>query len=312
MTNAALKHVVEGTKSQSPSTSYQNWNVPGRPSGPGQPGGQYGQPGTQYGQPGAQYGQPGMQMPGQPGYQPQYQPAPPQQKTSAAGYMTMDDVVVKTAISALTVVAAAIATWVLFGPSGPNDQAGTSAILGIAIGGAIIGFVLALVNSFKRTPSAPMVLLYCVAEGAFLGGISGVFEMYYPGIVIQAVIATAGVFLGMLIVYRTGAIRVTPKFQRWLTAAVIGAVVLMLFNLGYYLFTGEMSMLRNGGPLAIGFSLLMIGIAAFTFLSDFDMADQAIRRGAPKNFAWGIAFGLIVSIVWLYIEILRLLTYLRN
>ena len=308
MTNAALKHVVEGAKSKSPSTSYQNWNVPGRPANPGQPGGQYGQPG-------AQYGQPGMQMPGQqpqPGYQPQYQPAPPQQKTSAAGYMTMDDVVIKTGISVVTVVAAAIATWVIFGPSDMNDSDGMGTVMGIAIGGAIIGFVLALVNSFKRNPSAPLVLLYCVAEGVFLGGISGLFEMMYPGIVIQAIIGTAGVFVGMLIVYRTGAIRVTPKFQRWLTAAVIGAVVLMLFNLGYYLFTGEMSLLRDGGPIAIGFSLLMIGIAAFTFLSDFDMADQAIRRGAPKNFAWGIAFGLIVSIVWLYIEILRLLSYFRN
>jgi len=269
----------------------------------------------QYGQPGAQYAQPGMGAPGQPvppGYQPQYQPAPPQQKTSAAGYMTMDDVVVKTGISVVVVAAAAILTWVLFGPSSLSDDSGMGTVMGIAIGGAIVGFVLALVNSFKRNPSAPLVLLYCIAEGAFLGGISGVFEMAYPGIVIQAVIGTAGVFVGMLIVYRTGAIRVTPKFQRWLTAAVIGAVVLMLFNLGYYLFTGEMSLLRDGGTVSILFSILMIGIAAFTFLSDFDLADQAIRRGAPKNFAWGIAFGLIVSIVWLYIEILRLLSYLRN
>lgn len=294
MSNAALKHVVEGAKSQPSSSTYQTWNVPGQQQ-------------AGYGQPGPQYAQP---MPGQ---QPQYQQGQPQQRQiPATGYMTMDDVVVKTGISVLMVVLAAIATWVIFGPTNINDQAGMGTVIGIAIGGALIGFVLALVNSFKKSPSAPLVLLYCIAEGVFLGGISGVFEMLYPGIVIQAVIGTVGVFVGMLIVYRTGAIRVTPKFQRWLTAAIIGAVVLMLFNLGYYLFTGSMSILRDGGPLAIGFSLLMIGIAAFTFLSDFDMADQAIRRGAPKNFAWGIAFGLIVSIVWLYIEILRLLSYFRN
>ncbi|MEO9199316.1 MAG: Bax inhibitor-1/YccA family protein [Antricoccus sp.] len=302
MNNPALKRVVDGANAQSSSASYQTWNVPGQQPGYGQQG--YAQPGygqQGYAQPGMQYGPQAPAQYGQPGTPQQPQGMP------AAGYMDMNDVVVKTAISILTVIAAAIATWVLFAP--PAGSTDFSTVLGVAIGGAIIGFVLAMVNAFKKSPSAVMVLLYCVAQGAFLGGISGVFEVLYPGIVIQAVLGTAGVFIGMLIVYRTGAIRVTPKFQRWLTAALIGAVVLMLFNLVYFAFTGNFSILRDGGPLAIGFSILMIGIAAFTLLSDFDIADQAIRRGAPKNFAWGIAFGLVASIVWLYIEILRLLSY---
>lgn len=294
MSNPALERVVQGSLNQGQNQGppagaggFQNWNMPG---------GQQTQTG---------YQQPGY--PQQPGYQ---QPYAPQPQIPAQGYMTMDDVVVKTSITLVTALVVAIGTWVAFAPSeGSTDY---STVLGIAIGGAILGFILGLVNAFKRNPSGPLVLAYAVCEGAFLGGITGVFNVAYPGIAIQAVLATAGVFIGMLIVYRTGAIRVTPKFQRRLTAALIGAVILMLFNLGIQVFTGQPSLFRSGGTVAIIFSLVMIAIASFTLLSDFDLADQAIRRGAPKNFAWGIAFGLTASIVWLYIEILRLLSYLRN
>ncbi|MEJ7772886.1 MAG: Bax inhibitor-1/YccA family protein, partial [Geodermatophilaceae bacterium] len=108
------------------------------------------------------------------------------------------------------------------------------------------------------------------------------------------------------------AIRVTPRLQRWVIGAGIGVVVLMLVNLVAGFFTEGGLGLREGGPLAIGFSLLVIGIAAFFLLLDFDMIDQAIRRGAPENFAWYSAFGLLVTLVWLYLEILRLLSYFRE
>lgn len=308
MSNPSLKRVVSGAV-DTPPQGYQTWSAPGQPQAYGQaPGGQapgYANPGfqQQFAQPGFQqgYGQPGV------GQQP---------VRSASSYLDMNEIVVKTAISIVTVVASGIATWLLLGPSQTEvyNQGGAAygGLTAAMIAGALVGLVLALVISFKQIMNPGLILAYCVAEGMFLGGITGMFEQWYPGIAIQAVLATVGVFVGMLVVYRTGAIRVTPKFQRWLAAAVVGAVVLMLFNLGYWLITGEVGMLRDGGPMAIGFSILMIGIAAFTLLADFDLAEQAIRRGAPKKFAWGIAFGLVVSLVWLYIEILRLLSYFRE
>lgn len=313
MSNPSLKRVVSGAV-DAPSQGYQTWNTPGQPQAYGQgaaaqmPG--YPNPGFQQG-----YGQQGY---GQQGYGQGFgQPPIPQQPVrSASSYLDMNEIVTKTAISIVTVIVSGIATWLLFAPSDAEvySQGGAAygALTGAMIVGLLAGLVLGLIISFKQVTNPLMVLAYCVFEGMFLGGITGMFEQWYPGIAIQAVLATAGVFIGMLVVYRTGAIRVTPKFQRWLAAALVGAVVLMLFNLGYWLFTGEASMLRDGGPLAIGFSLLMIGIAAFTLLADFDLAEQAIRRGAPKKFAWSIAFGLVVSLVWLYIEILRLLSYFRE
>jgi uncharacterized YccA/Bax inhibitor family protein len=115
----------------------------------------------------------------------------------------------------------------------------------------------------------------------------------------------------MLVVYKTGAVRVTPRFTKWLMGALIGVVVLMLFNLVMSLF-GINTGLRDGGPLAIVFSLVVIAVAAFSLLLDFDSADQAIRGGAPASFSWYIAFGLMTTLVWLYIEILRLLSYFRE
>jgi uncharacterized YccA/Bax inhibitor family protein len=131
----------------------------------------------------------------------------------------------------------------------------------------------------------------------------------------QAVLGTFGVFVGMLVVYKTGAIRVTPKFTRMMVASMFGVLALMLGNLVLGMFGvghGEGLGLRSGGPLAIIFSLVCIGIAAFSFLIDFDAADQMIRAGAPEKAAWGIALGLTVTLVWLYVEILRLLSYLQN
>ena len=155
-------------------------------------------------------------------------------------------------------------------------------------------------------------MTYSVAEGIALGGIAGLINLQYPGIAFQALIGTVGVLVGMLVVYKTGAVRVTPRFTKWLMGALIGVVVLMLVNLVAGFFIPGGFGLRDGGPLAIIFSLVVIGVAAFSLLLDFDMADQAVRAGAPAKFAWYIAFGLMTTLVWLYIEILRLLTYLRQ
>jgi uncharacterized YccA/Bax inhibitor family protein len=233
----------------------------------------------------------------------QYDPyaAPSPYARSTTRYMTMDDVVTKTGISFLVTVLAAAAVWALPG----------QAAVGLALPAVLVAFVLGLVISFKQIANPVATLAYGALYGVALGAISEVFNQVYPGIVVQALIGTFGVFAGMLVVYKTGAIRVTPKFTRWLMGAMIGVLVLMLVNLVAGLFGADLG-LRSGGTLSIVFSLVVIGVAALSLLLDFDMADEAIRRGAPAKFAWYIAFGLLVTVVWLYLEILRLLSYFRD
>jgi uncharacterized YccA/Bax inhibitor family protein len=221
--------------------------------------------------------------------------------TPQARFMTLDDVVLRTGATLGVVVAVGAVSWIA------NLQ-------GLALVGALVGFVLALVISFKQSTNPALILSYAAAEGLFLGAISRVFNQVYDGIAIQAVVGTAGVFAGMLVVYKTGAIRVTPRFTRWLLGALIGVVALSLVNLIASFFTpGGLGLRDAQNPgIAIAFSLLCIGIAAFTFLLDFDMIDRGIKEGAPERFAWYAAFGLTVTLVWLYLEILRLIGYLRD
>ena len=227
--------------------------------------------------------------------------APSPYAPSTTQYMTMDDVVTKTGLAFLVTVLSAAAVWALPG----------QAAWGLALPAALVALVLGLVISFKQIANPLATLSYAALYGVALGAISELFEAQFQGIVMQAVVGTFGVFAGMLIVYKTGAIKVTPKLTRWIIGALVGVLVLMLFNLGASLFGFETG-LRSGGTLGIVFSLVVIGVAAFSLLLDFDMADEAIRRGAPAKFAWYIAFGLLVTVVWLYMEILRLLSYFRE
>jgi len=228
--------------------------------------------------------------------------APSPYAATTTRYMTMDDVVTKTGLSFLVTVIAAAAAWAM-----PGDAA-----LGLALPAVLVAFVLGLVIALKQIANPAATLAYGAIYGFALGAISEVFNTVYPGIVMQALIGTFGVFAGMLVVYKTGAIRVTPKLTRWVIGALVGALVLSLANFVAYFFMSDGLGLRSGGPIAIVFSLVMIGIAAFMLLLDFDMADEAIRRGAPAKFAWYVAFGLLVTVVWLYMEILRLLSYFRE
>jgi len=173
-----------------------------------------------------------------------------------------------------------------------------------------------MIASFGRKQDNPAIVLsYAALEGLFVGSMSFIFANLVstggPGMIFQAVVGTIGVFIGMLVVYKTGAIRVTPKFTRMMVAAMFGVLALALVNVVFFLFTGS-APLTDGGRMAIAFSLVCIGIAAFSFLIDFDAADQAIRAGAPAKAAWGIALGLTVTLVWLYMEILRLLSYFNR
>ena len=179
-----------------------------------------------------------------------------------------------------------------------------------------------LIATFGRKQDNPAIVLsYAALEGLFLGAISFMLANFVVSgasagaLIGQAILGTIGVFVGMLVVYKTGAIRVTPKFTRMIVAGMFGVLVLMLGNFVLAMFGvggGEGLGLRGGGPIAIIFSLVCIGLAAFSFLLDFDAADQMIRAGAPEKAAWGVALGLTVTLVWLYLEILRLLSYFNS
>src|SRR5262249_30911760 len=164
-------------------------------------------------------------------------------------YMTLDDVVVRTAATLGAVFLGGAFSWIVLKPT---------TALALALPAILIGFVLAMVISFRQSTNPGLILAYAAIEGVALGGISKLFELRYPGIVIQAMVGTAGVFAGMLVVYKTGAIRVTPRFQRWMLGALIGVVVLMFVNLIASFITPGGLGLRDGGGVAIVFSLLCI------------------------------------------------------
>ncbi len=223
---------------------------------------------------------------------------PYQQAGTAQRPMTIDDVVIRTAITlGLAIVTGALTilfqAWIL------------------ALPAFVVGLVLSLVIIFRRTPNPVLVLTYAAAEGVALGGLTGWFDRIFPGIAFQAILGTFGVFIAMLIVYKTGVVRVTPRLTRWIIGATAGVVVVMLADLILNLFHTGLG-IRNGSPLSIVFSLLVIGIAAFNLLLDFEQADQMIRAAMPARWAWFAAFGLMVTLVWLYLEILRLLSYLQR
>jgi uncharacterized YccA/Bax inhibitor family protein len=247
------------------------------------------------------------------GYQAEPYTTAPQ--TGVSRPLTIDDVVTKTGITlGVLSVVAAISYFIVGGSPG--------LAMPFTLVGSLGGLALVLIATFGRKQDNPAIVLsYAALEGLFLGAISWVFgNVVVAGgnagaLITQAVLGTIGVFFGMLVVYKTGAIRVTPKFTRFLVASMVGVLVLMLGNFVLAMFGvggGEGMGLRSGGSLAIIFSLVCIGIAAFSFLLDFDSADQMIRAGAPEKAAWGVALGLTVTLVWLYLEILRLLTYFQN
>ncbi|OBI17813.1 hypothetical protein A5712_22970 [Mycobacterium sp. E2327] len=239
----------------------------------------------------------------------------PYQDTRASRPLTIDDVVTKTGITLAVLIGAAIVSYFMVASN-------LALAMPLTLIGALGGLGLVLIATFGRKQDSPAIVLsYAVLEGLFLGAVSFVFANFQVSnanagaLIGEAVLGTVGVFFGMLVVYKTGAIRVTPKFTRMVVAALFGALFLMLGNFILAMFHvggGTGLGLRSGGPIAIIFSLVMIGIAAFSFLIDFDAADQMIRAGAPEKAAWGIALGLTVTLVWLYLEILRLLSYLQN
>jgi uncharacterized YccA/Bax inhibitor family protein len=229
----------------------------------------------------------------------------PTATTRDTGRLTYDDVIVKTGgLLALLVVVAA-ATW-NFAP-------------GLWPLGAVVGLVLGLVNAFKKNPSPPLIIAYTAAQGVFLGGISLAFQnMTFDGqnvqpIVFQAVVATMATFGAALFLFKSGKVRVTPKFTRWLLIAMVGYLAFSLVNFGLSFFVDSAGFgpLRDG-PWGILIGLFAVGLAAASLIMDFDSIKRGVEQGVPAKFAWSAAFGLIVTLVWLYLEILRILAILRG
>jgi uncharacterized YccA/Bax inhibitor family protein len=228
---------------------------------------------------------------------------------SETGRMTFDDVIVKTAVCLAAVVAGAAVTLVVALPLASM----------LMIVGALGGFVLALVNTFKKQPSPALILAYAALEGLFLGGLTRILDGMYPGVGLQAVIGTLSVFAVTLVLFKSGKVRATPKAMRFFMIATIGYAVFALINM-IMMWTGAVDSpfgLRTsfeiaGIPLGVFIGLLAIGLAAFSLIMDFTSIEAGVRIGAPERFSWTAAFGLTVTLVWLYVEIIRLLAILRG
>lgn len=222
--------------------------------------------------------------------------------------MTINGTVNKTGIMLFLLVVSATWTWNMFFESGGDAGVVTPWI----IGGALGGFVVAMVTVFKKEWAAITAPLYAVLEGLFLGGLSSILEAQYPGIVIQAVGLTFGTLFALLLAYRSGLIKATENFKLGVAAATGGIVMIYFASIILGMFGINMPFIHDSGIFGIGFSLFVIVIAALNLVLDFDFIENGAESGAPKYMEWYAAFGLMVTLIWLYIEILRLLVKLSG
>jgi len=231
-----------------------------------------------------------------------------------AGGMTINGTAQKTFFLLMLAFGAACFTWSRsFRLVEADPSAAIGAVAPFVFGGAIVGLVAALVISFKHTWAPALAPVYALAEGLFLGGVSAGFESQYPGIVIQAVGGTFGTLCCLLLAYQSGLIRATENFKLGIVAATGGIALLYLVTFFAGLFGFQIfQSLFGSGLIGIGFSVVVVGIAALNLVLDFDFIEQAAERGAPKYLEWYGAFALMVTLVWLYMEILRLLSKLRS
>ena len=269
----------------------------------------YGQP--QYGQQpyGQQYGQPQYGQQAQYGQQPYDQPygeadygvaAPTYSEPIPAGErLTMNDVMVKTGINLGLVVVGAAVAW----------NAPVLLLLGM-VGGLVLG----LVNSFKKKVSPILVMTYALMEGLLLGGLSAVVDMRYPGVAVQAVLATLVVAGTTLALFANGKLRATPKLNKIFMIGAIGYMAYGLISiLGAGIFGSSLNSFSIGGiPLGLVVGLFAVALATYSLLLDFTTASEAVEAGLPERESWRLAFGLTASLVWLYVEILRVLMYLAS
>ncbi|MDQ1483274.1 MAG: hypothetical protein QOF35_1350 [Actinomycetota bacterium] len=220
--------------------------------------------------------------------------------------VTLDDVVMKTLGLFAVVVLVGAASW--FTVAG-NPSLSLPLLLGGMFGGLAVGLVIA----FKKTISVPLIVLYSVLEGVLVGAISSVFERAWPGVVSTAVIATLCTFAGMFLGWKFGLIRVTDRSRRIFGMAILGYLLFSLVNVAAaFMGVGQGWGFGGSGPIGIGISVLGVGLASYSLAIDFDSVDRAVAAQLPEKYSWLLAHGLIVTLVWLYLEILRLLARLRE
>ncbi len=242
-----------------------------------------------------------------PGVDPTIAPTPgtAQPVGGSADPMTYEDTLAKTAGLFALVLLGALIGWVL---------------PGLGFVAAIVGFGLGMWASFKKTPSVPLYVSYALVEGVFVGGISHIFEYNWPGIAVQAVLATASVFAVVLLLFRSGKVRTSPKLNKIFMVAAISYLVFSLLNLALTMFNvpgfttmfGARDIEIFGIPLGVGIGVLAILMASYALIMDFEYVKNGVEARAPRVYGWTAAFGLIVTIVWLYIEFIRLLAILRG
>jgi len=221
--------------------------------------------------------------------------------------MTLNGTVNKTAFLLVLTLAGALYTWNLFFASN-----GSANLMPYVLVGALGGFVVALVTMFKKTWAPVTAPLYAALEGLFIGAISAVFELKFPGIVMQAVGLTFGTLAALLMAYRSGLIKATENFKLGVVAATGGIALLYLVNIVMGFFGTSMPFIHDSGWLGIAFSAVVVVVAALNLVLDFDFIENGVEQGAPKYMEWFAAFGLLVTLVWLYLEILRLLSKLQS
>ncbi|MBD3319952.1 MAG: hypothetical protein GF350_02550 [Chitinivibrionales bacterium] len=213
--------------------------------------------------------------------------------------MTVQGSVNKTGLLCIIAVGAGAFTW---GNASP----------GMMILGGIGGLVAALVTIFKKEWAPTTAPVYAVFEGMFLGAISSIYESMYPGIVTNAIMLTFGILLALLLAYKSGIIKVTDNFRLGIVAATGGIALVYMISFVIGIFGIRMPFIHDAGPLGIGISLFIVVIAALNLVLDFDFIERGAEFGAPKYMEWYAAFGLLVTLVWLYLEILRLLAKLNR
>jgi uncharacterized YccA/Bax inhibitor family protein len=232
------------------------------------------------------------------------------------GEMTVSGTVNKTITLFLMMIIPAAILWLKFDVQGGEGAEGLSyafnnGLSGYMWGGLIVGFIASLVMMFKQAWAPYLAPVYAAAEGLFLGAVSLVFNTMYDGIVMNAIGITLLIFVGMLLAYRSGLLRATPMFTKVIMFATMGVGLFYLITMVMGMF-GVESFYYGSSPLSIGISALIAGIAAFNFIMDFDFIEKQSAAGAPKYMEWFAGVALLMTLVWLYLEILRLLAKLQS
>ena len=228
------------------------------------------------------------------------------ERSDSTQVMTLEGTVNKSGILLLLTLVTASWVWGKFFNSGPQ------AVYVWIMTGAIGGLIVALITVFKKEISGVTAPAYAMLEGLFLGGISAVIEARFPGIVLQAVTLTFGIFLSLLFAYKSKLIKPTENFKLGVAAATGGIFMVYMATMLLGFFGVHMPFIHEGGIIGIGFSVFVVIIAALNLVLDFDFIEQGAESGAPKYMEWYAAFGLLVTLIWLYVEILHLLTKLNS